>query len=145
MHEQGYPSNIDIAFYATNKDTYERLVRRRSTIPIYYLGGEDSPTSNVAHMPNAVMSLDAHRYNPILSGWAQRIPVIRPNWIDNDIIYYSNELNVPGKAAIQASRIISNFVNQLTMVESLEKSNNLSDRLVRKSMLGDLYGDYYKG
>lgn len=145
MREQGYPSNVDIAFYATNQETYERLVRRKATIPIYYLGDEDSPVANVATMPNAVVSIDAYRYNPVLSSWAQRIPVIRPNWVDNELAYYSSELNVPGKAALLSSKLISNIVNQIQAIENLEKSTNLADRLLRKSLLGDLYGDYYKG
>lgn len=141
-----YATEYDVAFYAYNRDTYDRLMASSTPqrgSPLYYLDDSaTSPLHNIANMPNAVITTDVFKYNPILSGWAQRIPVIHPEWAMPHLLdKIAMQISSVGNAGV-IHDLLGNLVNQLDKIAELEKSDRIQDEMIRTSLLGDLYGDY---
>jgi len=142
-----YTTEYDVAFYTLHQETYDRLSgRRMKSDSLYYLKDDKaSPLVDISLMPNAVISFDVYRYNPILTSWAQRIPVLRPDWAKADELDRLSNLMLNKISGTEtAYNVLNDLVNYVHKIEELEASPRLQDALVRRSMLGDFYGDYSK-
>lgn len=132
--------DVDLAFYCTNSDTFNRLSTQKVSVPLYDMNSDVSMYEDIRLMPEIMISLDTYRYNPILSGLAQRITVVRP-WTLDKQASIAYELLSPVKREMVAAKAFSDIVNQLKAIKELDVSS-FSDKLKKQELLGDLYGDY---
>ena len=140
-----YATDYDFAFYCFHQETYDRLHERNSKVPLHFMHDPSkSPFIDLSTMPDAMLSLDSFGYNPVLSSLSKRIPVVRPEWANPERLPKTSTdfRNVTGVEI--AYRLLNDFVNNIRRIEELEKSKRVQDDLMRREMLGDMYGDYSK-